>query len=83
MTIYAFTRRAKDAAWSDRTCKLGTLDGTFKEALQKARALCLKEGTEITVKDDGSGVVVLVLRHGGNSMTSALLMPHEFDQLIA
>ena len=58
---YMFTRRALNASYSHRTCKLGTLKGGFPEAVKKALELSNREGEEITIHDyDDSEIVGLV-----------------------
>ena len=54
---YMFTRRAKNASYSNRTAKIGTLKGTLSQAIQKAIELSIENGV-VSIHDyDNSQVV--------------------------
>lgn len=58
---FNFTRRAANARWSDRTCKLGTKKGTIKQAVAQALELAKTEGG-ITIWDGDTNMFVGFIR---------------------
>jgi len=57
---YCFTRPAKNAAWSSRTAKIGSIKGTLAQAIRKALTFITQHG-EVTIVDYDDNVIVAIV----------------------
>jgi len=79
---YDFTRRALNASYSNRTCKLGSMKGTLKQAIKHALELSDKEGHEISVIDRDDNILVgCVWQYKSEVGKITLLKSHTKDMM--
>lgn len=86
---FTFSRPAANQSYSDRTCKLGGIKGTFKQAVLKAYELSKREAATITIMDHDNNLSVGLVSHislqqriGVRLMVDLQVSGNSFEELI-